>query len=64
MKEPVLETCELNHKFYKETGSDTECPICLKIELTECKGLGIKEEIPTPIKINPIAEALAKGIKK
>lgn len=33
MNEPVIETCDLYHKYYKEAGSDTRCPHCLAIGL-------------------------------
>lgn len=33
MNEPIIETCDLNHKYYKEAGSDTRCPHCLAIGL-------------------------------
>ena len=29
MKPPIVETCEMYHNYYKESGSDTRCPICL-----------------------------------
>jgi hypothetical protein len=33
MNEPIIETCDLHHKYYKEAGSDTRCPHCLTIGL-------------------------------
>ncbi|MCB1715986.1 MAG: hypothetical protein KDK05_12735 [Candidatus Competibacteraceae bacterium] len=33
MKPPIVETCEMYHNYYKESGSDTRCPICLAIGL-------------------------------
>lgn len=33
MNEPIIETCDLHHKYYKEAGSDTRCPHCLAIGL-------------------------------
>lgn len=33
MNEPIIETCDLDHKYYKEAGSDTRCPHCLAIGL-------------------------------
>lgn len=31
MKPPVIETCDMNHKFYKEEGTNLRCPHCLAL---------------------------------
>ena len=37
MKEPVIETCENEHKFYKEGPDYARCPYCMAIGLNKAR---------------------------